>query len=261
MSQFVDKDDKHAMEMFVIENLAQQVDHLLKVEEVEEDDIAEAMETYRAQLEHLFDAGHLKNVRKTNLKPRPEAWDSDLEGPWEDTPGARLISDNGEDQEDGSNVGPVPPKAPATRGRGRGRGAKTASTSRTNASASKRGSGANTSSAGRGGRSKKPVSDEEDEEEDNVIMLDDDDEEEEPRARKAPQSMATVPRARVAAPAKKPPPRASDSRQSQLNFSQPLSQYRHAKANKPVPQELVRPRLQLPAQGLSQHADHFAERR
>src|SRR3954466_684064 len=68
VSQFVDKDDKHAMEMFVNESLSNQIKHLLQNDEVDEDDIADAMERYRAKLEELFAAGHLKKTVSTTLE-------------------------------------------------------------------------------------------------------------------------------------------------------------------------------------------------
>src|SRR3954453_7411413 len=70
VSQFVDKDDKHAMEMFVNESLANQVKYLLHSEEVEEGDITTAMEEYRSKLEELFADGHLKRTKKAKLKPK-----------------------------------------------------------------------------------------------------------------------------------------------------------------------------------------------
>jgi len=62
VSQFVDKDDKHAMEMFVNESLANQIKYLLDSNDVEEEDITEAMDHYRSKLEEMFAAGHLKKA-------------------------------------------------------------------------------------------------------------------------------------------------------------------------------------------------------
>ena len=62
VSQFVDKDDKHAMEMFVNESLANQIKYLLDSNDVEEEDITEAMDHYRSKLEEMFAAGHLKKT-------------------------------------------------------------------------------------------------------------------------------------------------------------------------------------------------------
>lgn len=62
VSQFVDKDDRHAMEIFVNESLSNQMKHLLQTDEVNEEDIAEAMDQYKSKLEELFAAGHLKRA-------------------------------------------------------------------------------------------------------------------------------------------------------------------------------------------------------
>lgn len=60
VSQFIDKDDKHAMETFVNESLSNQIKHLLNTQEVDEQDIAQAMNQYKSKLEELFNTGHLK---------------------------------------------------------------------------------------------------------------------------------------------------------------------------------------------------------
>lgn len=62
VSQFVDKDDKHAMEMFVNESLSNQIKHLLEIDRHDEEEIQTAMEEYRSKLEELFAAGRLKKV-------------------------------------------------------------------------------------------------------------------------------------------------------------------------------------------------------
>lgn len=62
VSQFVDKDDKHAMEMFVNEALANQLKHLMESNDVDEDEITNEMEDYRAKLEDLFASGQLKKT-------------------------------------------------------------------------------------------------------------------------------------------------------------------------------------------------------
>lgn len=62
VSQFVDKDDKHAMEMFVNESLANQIKHLLEIDKGDDEEIQAAMDQYRSKLEELFAAGRLKRV-------------------------------------------------------------------------------------------------------------------------------------------------------------------------------------------------------
>lgn len=166
VSQFVDKDDKHAMEMFVNDSLASQIKHLLALDRSAADDSEEgfdeetaqsslqnAMDKYRTQLEDLFAKGNPSAIRsrgnKKRFKPRPDGWDSEFDGDWEDQPGALIHSDDDGDvdmdgNEDEDEEEPPTRKTTSTRGRGstrgaRGRGAKatTASTSRTTATASK----------------------------------------------------------------------------------------------------------------------------
>jgi len=60
VAQFVDKDDKTAMETFVNESLESQVQHLMGAHQVEEDGITEEMEAFRNHLESQFAAGQAK---------------------------------------------------------------------------------------------------------------------------------------------------------------------------------------------------------
>jgi len=101
MTQFVDKDDKHAMETFVQESLKSQVEHLLELDrEDEEEDIASALESNKSKLEELFATGHLKRATKARLKPKPDMWDSEADGGWADQPGALVRSDAEGDMDD-----------------------------------------------------------------------------------------------------------------------------------------------------------------
>lgn len=111
VSQFVDKDDKHAMELFVKDSLNNQVKHLVNIDDIDDDGMSLAMEEYRTQLETLFAAGQMRNKRKRRLKAKPDTWDSDLEGHWEDQPGAVEYSDGEEDVEAEDSDSPlVPPR-------------------------------------------------------------------------------------------------------------------------------------------------------
>ena len=121
VSQFVDKDDKHAMEMFVAESLESQIKHLLNLDrdaDADEDEAEErlqaAMDKYRAQLEELFAKGKTRRVRgKKRFKPKPDGWDTEFDGVWEDQPGALILSDTeGAVGEDDEQPAPAP-----TRGR------------------------------------------------------------------------------------------------------------------------------------------------
>ncbi|KAG9537182.1 DNA repair exonuclease, partial [Aureobasidium melanogenum] len=235
VSQFVNKDDKDAMEAFVNESLASQLKHLLSGESVEDEDMTEAMEGYKTKLEEMWAQGTLKRtVRKDKLKPKPANWDSDLDGEWAAQPAALVRSeDEALDEEEAAQ-----PKAKATRGRG----GKATGTTRKSAAATKKVAPARKTTT----RTRKaPIEEEsEDEEEDDVIMLDDDDEDEIPDVndgeddeddlfvKQAPKKRApakTVSKStskRAASPPKRKAParstaaKATGARQTTLNFSQ-----------------------------------------
>lgn len=226
VSQFVDKDDKHAMEQFVNESLKNQQKHIMESNDIDESEIANEMEQYRSQLEDLFASGRLKKTRKSKTKPKPVTWDSEEDGPWNDQPGALIRSDNEVEEEDDD----APARKPAARGR-----AKATGTTRKPAAAAKK-----AAPTPRGGRGKKKVVEEEDEEEDedgDAIMISDDDDESaedlfvKPAKKAATRKAAPAPKApaRAKSPVKKiaPPARAkapASSKQSTLNFSQPSTQ-------------------------------------
>ena len=155
VTQYIDKDDKHAMEMFVNESLSNQTKHLLSLDrdddgddQDQEDRLAAAMEEYRAQLEEMFSRGRVKRTAGGDyrFKPKPDSWDDDFDGVWEDQPGALLRSDeddamgntnggaNLEDREDNDNDAEEDEAAPvrptAARGRSRGGRSRGASASR-----------------------------------------------------------------------------------------------------------------------------------
>jgi double-strand break repair protein MRE11 len=227
VSQFVDKDDKHAMETFVKDSLTTQLKHLMEANEVEEEEIVQEMAQHREQLEQLFASGQLKN-RKLKIKPKPDGWDSDFEGSWVDQPGALIRSDNEAEKDDDESLASITTKKVAPRGRG-----KAAGTTRQTAAATKK-----ATPATKGGRGKKKVVEEEEESDEaddgDVIMIDDDDDEESDGVfvtsqKKAP---AKKPAAKAKAPARAKSPvkktttakaRASTT-QSKLNFSQTPSQ-------------------------------------
>ena len=234
VSQFVDKDDRHAMESFVDHSLSNQFNHLLDLhnaaneeEGSDEDELASQIEKYRTQLEEAFAKGILKHkAGKARYKPKPDNWDSDLDGAWEDQPDSllRLDEASGDDDSDGS-VMPPPKTATRFRGRGRGgRGARAASTRKPAAGAKK--------PAGRG----KKVVDEDDEDEDSdILMLDEDDEDDDnsqsmffkdtqtngkstsTRGRKA--ATTGTRRTRASPATKKPPARAAAAKGKQATLS------------------------------------------
>ncbi|KAI9670431.1 MAG: meiotic recombination [Trizodia sp. TS-e1964] len=213
VSQFVDKDDKHAMEMFVKEALENQIKNLMELDQGDDDEVEEAMGQYRAKLEELFAAGHLKK-NKSKTKPRPPNWDSDLDGPWADQPAALYRSDN-EHSASASENASLFSSVPASRGRGRG-------SARSAAAPTTRKPAAPIKPAARPARGRKaPVLQEEEEE--DVIMLDDDDDVDPEPARPARGGRKAPPAGARATQAKRTPARAvaaAATRQTLLAFSQ-----------------------------------------
>jgi double-strand break repair protein MRE11 len=230
--QFVDKDDKHAMELFVEESLTNQLTHLMNANQLDEADIINEMDQYKSQLENMFSAGKIKKTKRANLKAKPFGWDSDEDGHWADDPGAliRPVDDEDEnDNGDDASLASITTKKPAARSRGKATG-----TTRPAVAAAKK-KPAPTAKGGRGKRKVVEEEEEDEEEEENVIMLSDDDEESEegmfvPEVKKkvsAKKSAAKAP-ARAKSPAKKTTTTRAKApaaaKQSTLNFSQPRSQ-------------------------------------
>jgi double-strand break repair protein MRE11 len=244
VSQFIDKDDKHAMESFVNDSLTSQIKHLLNLDAGdgdedadEEDSLAAQMEKYRSQLEDMFSKGSLKRSKggKHRFKPKPSNWDSELEGDWEDQPGALLRPDeengsvmDGEDEEEDETPKPRP-----ARGRGRGRGTRGGASGRvTKTTAAPRKPTAASSRARK--KAIKEEDDDEDDEDEDVAMLDDDDDDEDDSqamffkdkskgaSTRGKKSTPVSTRTRKAtSPIKKPPPRAvtTKGKQATLNFT------------------------------------------
>ncbi len=219
VSQFVDKDDKHAMGDFVKENLEKLVNELMQMDKLDEENMREAMEGNKSHLEELFASGHRTLRKKTKRKPRPDGWDSDLNGSWEDQPAAIDRSDIEDDDEDNPDE---PAAKPTAKGRGKAAPKKAAVPTKKTAPA-------------KNSRSKKKVveseEEEEEEEDEDVVMLDTD-EDESLFVKPEPSTRGTKKAAPVKAPApKRAPARAAATKagkQSQLNFSQPTTQPRGA---------------------------------
>ena len=211
VSQYIDKDDKHAMEVFVSENLTKQVEQLMNMDKVDEDNIYEAMEQGKSHLEELFAAGHRSTRKKTKRKPRPDGWDTDLDGAWSDQPAAIDRSDIDDEDDNDSDE---PAAKPIAKGRGKAAPKKAAAPPKKPAPA-------------KNPRNKKKVVESEDEEDEDVVMLDSDEGESQLFVKQEPPSRV----AKKAAPAKAPAPKravttAKGSKQSQLNFSQATIQPR-----------------------------------
>lgn len=240
VSQFVDKDDKHAMEMFVNESLENQIKHLLALDrdpdnEMDYDDeegqssIQEAMDKYRTQLEEMFSKGAArKRGGKKRFKPRPDGWDSEFDGVWEDQPGALIHSDHeGGDQdeeEDGSRATTrARPTTTSTSTRGRrggaraGRAASTAASTRGGraaaASTRKAAAPTTTSRSRRQQQQQHIISDDDEDADEDIIMAhevsEDDDEEVEVEASDDSDSLFVKQSAPKSKPKAAAPPPAS----------------------------------------------------
>lgn len=198
VSQFVDKDDKYAMEMFVNDSLESQIKHLMNLDRdqdgIDQDDyereeiIQTAMDKYREQLEELFAKGKGRRTGgKKRFKPKPDGWDTEFDGVWEDQPGALIHSDyedgrnNDDDEEEEAPAratttsrkrGASTAASTSTRGRGRGASRAAAKTTTTRA----RGKAKTTAPPARGSRKDVFDDDDEDDEEAFLEAMPDDDE-------------------------------------------------------------------------------------
>ncbi|KAI1906663.1 meiotic recombination protein [Ophidiomyces ophidiicola] len=186
VSLFVDKDDKHAMEIFLNESLESQMKHLMDLDrdndasagdyddEEMRDNLHTAMDKYREQLEELFSKGKGKQKSgNRRYKPKPDGWESGLDGPWEDQPGALIRSDHEDDLNEDMDEDEARPTA-------RTRAAGAVSTRGTRGTRGSRGRGggasrAKPSSKPARGRGRQAVSDKDDGSQD-IVMLDDVDE-------------------------------------------------------------------------------------
>ena len=101
VGQFVEKDDKHAIDQFVTDILKLQVQGLLNMDLQDDDgDLEPVMERIRQQQEEAFASGVRKRPkRRGKQKPRPETWDSDNGlGPWEEQPAAYEHEEEDDDE-------------------------------------------------------------------------------------------------------------------------------------------------------------------
>ena len=262
VSQFVDKDDKHAMEMFVNESLENQIKHLLALDrdpenemDYEDEDggqnsLQEAMDKYRGQLEDMFSKGAgRKRGGKKRFKPRPDGWDSEFDGAWEDQPGALIHSDNeGGDQdedEDGGGAGRGAGRAraapAATRGRRggarAGRAASTAASTRGGRAAAATTRKAAPATTSRSRRQQQVISEDEEDDEDIIMAheVSDDEEDDDSDSLFVKQPAPSKSRSRAApAPASAPPPTSSRTRKP-LASSATSTRTTRTKAPSPAP--------------------------
>lgn len=242
VTQFVTKDDKHAMELFVSEHLTGQVRQMLGLES-DDEDLNSAMEIYRTRIEQEQASGAptTQAERKRVLKPKPATWDSDFDGSWENEPDAWTYEDAAADQGASSARASAAPAAAPARKTARGRGkaavqqdldlmdedeeppkkpAKRATRTTKAAPARK---------APARGRGRKPFEDSEEEEEEDVVM----ESEEEPappppppKTRRAAATRST--KATTTTAAKRGA--AKGTRQTKLNFSQSQASGTQSKA-------------------------------
>ena len=212
VSQFIDKDDKWAMDNFVTENLKKQVKQLLEMND--KDDIQEAMDKGKSRLEELFASGDRSMRKKTKQKPRPDGWNSDIDGAWDDEPAAYDRPDL-EDEDEDEDESDEPAAKSTAKGRGKVAPKKASAAVKKTAPA-------------KNSRGKKKVleSEEEEEEDEDVVMIDSDEDESELFVKPEPPTRGskTAAPAKVRAPAR--PAAGKAGKQSQLNFCQPTTQPR-----------------------------------
>lgn len=247
VTQFVEKDDKRAMELFVNEALSSQVSEMLALGN-DDEDLESAMERFRDKLENKFKAGAAKQARRiAKVKPRPDNWDSDLEGPWEQQPrvfeveevpaenpttrakpatargrGRKAAAAVAEDEDEEMNDFADDMPAPKSRGRG-----KTAAKPTTAKPATAKAAAKKPPARGRGRKAAIFEEDSDEEEEEDVFM--DADEPDAPPPRRQAPTRSQPPRTQSA---RTQPSRAaasgSKARQTKLNFSQSQTQSQHA---------------------------------
>ncbi|TVY42597.1 Double-strand break repair protein [Lachnellula subtilissima] len=202
IKQFVDKQDHHAMEYFVRDSLAGQMQELMSRGADEEGDMDGIMEEHRAKMDDAFKAagGVSTKPKKTRgkLLPRRRSWDSDVDGEWGDNASAygspdddevraKPVSRRGKPVLKGSDDDASVVSAPATKTR-KAPAKKAPAKSRAPAKAPAKATG----------RGKKKVPEPSDDEDDDLVMMD------------APPPPKSMPK-RAAA---------TKGRQSTINFSQ-----------------------------------------
>ncbi|KID94516.1 DNA repair protein rad32, partial [Metarhizium majus ARSEF 297] len=230
VNQFVSKDDKHAMELFVSEHLTGQVKQLLGLES-DDEDLDGAMDIYRTRVEQQMASGPGRGMfstdRKRVLKPKPDTWDSDFDGNWEDEPDAWTYEGSTHDlsvtttqgpgrtgrsraEAHGEELSDDEPAPRPTRRTGRGTKAATTKAAEEKASAQK---------APARGRGRKTV--EQSEEEEADVVMESEEEPAPPPKSTTRGKRTTATRTAASTTAKKTTTRgAAKSRQTKLDFSQ-----------------------------------------
>ena len=222
--EFVDKDDKHAMEQFLEDNLDKQLQHILGLDHVDEDTMQDAIEQGITQVEELLAKGQ---------KPQPEDCVSYMNGPWNEYPRSTILSDPEDD-----NYSDVTIAKPPAKGRGR------------QAAAAKKGAPAKKQPA-KNSRSKKQIVEDESDEDEDMLMgngVEEEESEDELFVKPGPAPRRGGRKA-AAPPAKKAPTRAAKAqapRQSQLAFSQATKS-----------QSQMKPKVEISGDEISDDDDAF----
>ncbi|KAI5805062.1 meiotic recombination protein Mre11 [Geopyxis carbonaria] len=230
VGQFVDKDDKHAVETFVEDSLKAYITKMREYEDLNEETIGDVITAHKSYLEDLFERGQVKiKRRKDKIKEKPDNWDSDIDGEWADQPAAQIHSDDQlQDPDDDDSEGPRATTSARGRGRGRGRGARGGTTATARKPAASTAAAKKKAPAKATTRGKKKVieSESEDEEMPDIPAEESDsDDDDEPviappkRTRATPAASTAKKPAARAAPASKSSASRPPPKQSQLNFS------------------------------------------
>lgn len=243
VNRYVRETDKKILDDFVKDSLSEQVKQLLSLDKDDVDHLSNEMTRIQAKQNIAKNRNLVKQRKLVGQKPKPDDWDSDMDGAWEDQPGVFIYEDGDEEP---ASV-PAPPKAtkgrpkkttqivdeddemddfveedpepePKPKGRGRAAAAKTTAKKPPAKAAAK-----STAKAPAKGRGRKAIFDQSSSEEDDVIM-DDDEPEPEPEPTPAPPKRTAA--ATRSQPARSRPSRAAasqsqtKSKQTTLNFSQ-----------------------------------------
>lgn len=185
--------------MFLLESLSTQVKGLLQLDDEKvTDDLEAQIEEYRKVMEKDFVIGqHKQAQRKRRFKPKPNGWDSDVDGHWHAQPealeelvasppqatsksrgGARptsgvVFSDENEDMLEEEPVAAEPKRAARGARKTAATPAKKAAVAKKAAAPAKKATTRTSKAAARGRKRGNPFEDS-DEEEEDVIMEDDD---------------------------------------------------------------------------------------
>ena len=199
--QFVDKDDRAAMTDFVDSSLKHLVTQVVEDrdpddpdQDIDDEQMAEGWARGQEQLEEAFRRGEIRRTgRKGSRKPRPEEWDSDMDGHWEDNVASIIRPDEDDGEDDDDDAESVASRPTTGRGRGRGRGGKAAAgTTRKTAAATTKKAPAKSTARG---KKKQAVSEDEEEDDSDLVMVDDNDDDDDELFVRQTKKSAPAPKA------------------------------------------------------------------